>query len=123
MFTKDNNMEYQTIKENGKTKFVVLPVKVFEAILDRLDDESDLSSIKEAHKEPLYDQNDAEEYIFMNPVKRERLERGWTQQELANRIGVKQATVAKWERESAVYRKATRQKLAKIFGISETSFS
>ena len=116
-------MEYQTIKGNGKVKFVVLPIKSFQAILDRIEDESDLRDIREARSEPLYDQNEAEDYIFMNPVKRERLERGWTQKELASRIGVKQATVAKWEREGAVYRKETRQKLAKVFGISETSFS
>ncbi len=115
-------MEYQTIKENGKVKFVVLPVNSFQAILDRIEDESDLRDIREARSEPLYDQKEAENYIFMNPVKRERLERGWTQEELANRIGVKQTSVAKWEREDAVYRKATRQKLAKVFGISETSF-
>jgi len=115
-------MEYQTIKENGKVKFVVLPVNSFQAILDRIEDESDLRDIREAKSEPLYDQNEAENYIFMNSVKRERIERGWTQEELANRIGVKQASVAKWEREGAVYRKATRQKLAKVFGISETSF-
>ena len=116
-------MEYQTIKENGKVKFVVLPIKLFQAILDRIEDESDLRDIREAKSEPLYDQSEAEDHIFMNPVKRERLERGWTQEELASRIDVKQATVAKWERDGAVYRKATRQKLAKIFGISETSFS
>ena len=63
MFIKDSYMEYQTIKENGKTKFVVLPVKLFEEILDRLEDESDLRSIKEANKEPLYDQSQAEKYI------------------------------------------------------------
>ena len=117
------NMEYQTIKENGEVKFVVLPVKSFQDILDRIEDESDLRDIREARSEPLYDQIEAEDYIFMNPVKRERLEKGWTQIELAGRIGVKQATVAKWEREGAVYRKATRQKLAKVFGVSETSFS
>ena len=116
-------MEYQTIKENGEVKFVVLPVDLFETILDRIEDESDLRDIREAKSEPLYDQNEAENYIFMNPVKRERLERGWTQEELAGRIKVTQATVAKWERKGAVYRKATRQKLAKVFGISETSFS
>jgi len=116
-------MEYQTIKENGKVKFVVLPVNTFQAILDRLEDESDLRDIREVRSEPLYDQSEAENYIFMNPVKRERLERGWTQEKLANRIGVKQATVAKWEREGAVYRKTTRQKLAKVFGISGASFS
>ncbi len=116
-------MEYQTIRENGKVKFVVLPVDTFHAILERIEDESDLRDIREAKSEQLYDQNEAEDYIFMNPVKRERLERGWTQQELADRIGGKQATVAKWEREGAVYRKATRQRLSEVFGISETAFS
>ena len=115
-------MEYQTIKENGKVKFVVLPLRSFNALLERLEDESDLRDIREAKDEPLYDQKEAENYIFMNPVKRERIERGWTQKELAEKIGVKQASVAKWEREGAVYRKKTREKLARIFSISEDSF-
>ncbi|MGA7874681.1 MAG: helix-turn-helix transcriptional regulator [Desulfoferrobacter sp.] len=116
-------MEYQTIKENGKVKFVVLPVKVFDALLEHLEDASDLRDIRSAASDPLYEQSEAEEYIFMNPVKRERVDKGWTQSELAARIGVKQSTVAKWERQDAVYRKATRQKLAKVFGIDEASFS
>jgi len=115
-------MEYQTIKENGKVKFVVLPLKSFQALLERLEDESDLRALREAKDEPLYDQKEAEDYIFMNPVKRERIERRWTQKELADKIGVKQASVAKWERAGAVYRKKTREKLAKVFGISEDSF-
>ena len=115
-------MEYQTIKENGKTKFVALPVKLFETILDRLEDESDLRVIREAVKDPLYEQEEAEEYIFMNPVKRERLERGWTQKDLADQLGVKQSTVAKWEMKEAVYRKRTRQKFAKVFGVNEKIF-
>ena len=115
-------MEYQTIKENGEVKFVVLPVKLFQSLLDRLEDQSDLRAIREAKSEPLYDQEEAEDYIFMNPVKRERDDRGWTQQELARRLGIKQATVAKWERQGAVYRKKTREKLAKVFAIGEESF-
>lgn len=115
-------MEYQTIKENGKVKYVVLPVNIFNALLERLEDESDLRDIREARDDPLYDQEEAESYIFMNPVKRERLEKGWTQKELADKIGVKQASVAKWEREGAVYRRKTREKLAKVFGIGEESF-
>jgi len=93
-------MEFQTIKENGKVKFVVLPVEDFEILLDRLEREDDL----------------------MNPVKRERMEKGWTQEELARRLGVKQSTVAKWERPGAVYRKKTREKLAKVFGVNESTF-
>ena len=115
-------MEYQTIKENGKTKFVVLPIKLFEAILERLEDESDLRAIREAKKNPLYEQEEAEEYIFMNPVKRERLERGWTQKDLADKLGVKQSTVAKWEMKEAVYRKRTRQKFAMVFKVNENFF-
>jgi ribosome-binding protein aMBF1 (putative translation factor) len=115
-------MEYQTIKEKGIVKFVVLPIELFESILGRLEDSSDLQAIREAQKEPVYNQKEAEEYIFMNPVKRERLDRGWTQKYLAERLGVKQSTVAKWERDGAVYRKSTRQKLAQAFGINEEIF-
>ena len=115
-------MEYQTITEDGKVKFVVLPIKLFNAIMERLEDESDLKAIRKVKDDPLYDQEDAEAYIFMNPVKRERLEKGWTQKALADRMGVKQSTVAKWEREGAVYRRNTRERLAKVFGIGEDSF-
>ena len=38
-------MEYQTIKEKGKVKFVVLPVEQFEMLLDRLEDETDILSL------------------------------------------------------------------------------
>jgi hypothetical protein len=65
-------MEYQTIKENGKVKFVIIPVNTFQAILDRIEDESDLRDIREAKSEPLYNQSEAEDYILMNPAKRER---------------------------------------------------
>jgi ribosome-binding protein aMBF1 (putative translation factor) len=119
---REVKMEYQTIKENGKVKFVVLPIKSFQALLAQLEDKADLQAIREADSEPLYDQEEAESYIFMNPVKRERLDRGWTQQELASRLGVKQATVAKWERQGAVYRKRTREKLAKVFAVDEEVF-
>ena len=115
-------MEYQTIKENGKVKFVVLPVKSFEALLERVEEEDDLRAIQEAGNEPLYAREEAENYILMNPVKRERLEKGWTQEELARRLGVKQATVARWEREGAVYRKKTREKLSEVFAINESTF-
>ena len=82
----------------------------------------DIFNVQEAKDDPLYDQEEAEAYIFMNPVKRERLEKGWTQKALAGKMGVKQSTIAKWEREGAVYRRNTRERLAKVFGIEEESF-
>jgi len=115
-------VEFQTIKEKGKVKFVVLPVDLFEKMLDRLEDDSDLRAIREAKNEPLHDQKEAEDYIFMNPVKRERIERGWTKKDLSERLGVKQSTIAKWEKKGAVYRKNTRYRLAKVFGVNEDVF-
>jgi DNA-binding XRE family transcriptional regulator len=115
-------MEYQTIKENGKVKFVVLPVEDFNRLIENMGNISDLEAIEIAATEPLYDQKEAEDYIFMNPVKRERLEKGWTQTDLAHKMKVKQSTIAKWETQGAVYRKATRIKFAEIFGANESSF-
>ena len=115
-------MEYQTITENGKVKFVVLPVEQFRALLAQIEDEADIQAIREASSEPVYDQEEAEDYIFMNPVRRERIQRGWTQRDLADRIGVKQATIAKWERVGAVYRQSTKEKLAAAFELDETVF-
>jgi ribosome-binding protein aMBF1 (putative translation factor) len=101
---------------------VVLPADLFEKMMDRLEDDSDLRAIREAKNKPRYDQKEAEDYIFMKPVKRQRIERGWTHKNLAERIGVKQSTIAKWEKEGAVYRKDTRQKLAKVFRVNEDVF-
>ena len=116
-------MEIQTIKERGQIKYVVLPIEFYRNLVKRLEDQSDLRTISNAQKEPLYDQKEAEAYIFMNPVKRERLEKGWTQAELALKLGVKQSTVAKWERKGASYREKTRKKFSNVFGIYEKSFS
>jgi hypothetical protein len=64
------------LKKKGKVKFVVLPVELFETLLDQLEDESDIRTICDAEREPLFNQKEAEEYFCMNPVKRKRLERG-----------------------------------------------
>ena len=58
----------------------------------------------------------------MNPVTRERLEKGWTQLQLADKLGVKQSVVARWERNGAVYRGITRQKPAAVFEVEEDAF-
>ena len=81
-----------------------------------------MGTARNAHSDPLCDQKETEDYIFMNPVKWERLEKGWIRKELADRLGVKQANVETWERNGAVYRKLTRKKFAEVIGISEHSF-
>ncbi len=55
-------MEYQTLKENEKVKFVVIPIDAFRSLLDRLEDATDLPDIREVETEPLYDQGAAEDY-------------------------------------------------------------
>lgn len=44
------------------------------------------------------------------------------QRDLAQRLGVKQPTIANWERRDAVYRRSNRQRLESVFGADEQSF-
>ena len=45
--------------------------------------------------------------------------RGWTQQELANRIGTTQRTVAAWESGNSIPRKAMRVRIAQAFELPD----
>jgi ribosome-binding protein aMBF1 (putative translation factor) len=99
-----------------------VPIDEFNRLLEKYEIDADIEAIRSSAAEPVYDREEAEDYIFLNPVKRERLERGWTQVELARKMNVKQSTIAKWERPNAVYRKSTRKKFAEIFGVEEYSF-
>lgn len=51
-----------------------------------------------------------------------RSQRGWTQQELANRIQTTQRTVVAWESGDSVPRKAMRVRIAKAFDLPEDYF-
>ena len=46
-----------------------------------------------------------------------RHEQGWTQEQLARRLGVQQATVSQWEHGSWAPRPATQQHLADLVGV------
>lgn len=46
-----------------------------------------------------------------------RLEKGWTQQDLADRLGVSQQTVAKWENDKGMPTADKLPTIAKIFDV------
>ena len=46
-----------------------------------------------------------------------RQARGWTQQQVANRLGVAQVSVWRWERGQVVPHVRTRKRLADLFGV------
>ena len=46
-----------------------------------------------------------------------RQARGWSQEQLARRLGMEQGAVSKWERGVAVPHPRTRQRLADVFGV------
>ncbi len=53
----------------------------------------------------------------MKTIRQLRQEQGWTQLQLAWRLGVQQASVSLWESGRVVPRPATQQRLADLFGV------
>lgn len=51
-------------------------------------------------------------------IRRYRLGHGWSQEELAGRIGSEQSTVSLWERGTKTPRLASLRKLSAVFGIT-----
>ena len=50
-------------------------------------------------------------------IRQFRQERGWTQLDVARRLGVTEGTVSRWERGERVPQPATQQRLADLFGV------
>lgn len=55
-------------------------------------------------------------------IKKLRLERGWTQEELGKKMGVQKAAVNKWEVGSVELKRTILQKLAEVFNVSPIMF-
>ena len=51
-------------------------------------------------------------------IRQLRQERGWSQMELALRLGLSQGTISDWERGLAVPRPKMQVRLAELFGVS-----
>jgi DNA-binding XRE family transcriptional regulator len=106
------HIEYQTIDYQGNPAFVLVPWDDFNRIRLLLDGDKIRSTgipqaVVEAH---------ILREMPMTRAWREHL--GITQRELAARMGVSQAAVAKLEKPSARPRRATLEKIAEAFGIS-----
>jgi ribosome-binding protein aMBF1 (putative translation factor) len=106
------HIDYQTIDYNGKPAFVLVPWEEFKRVRPLLEGDKALSTgipqeVVEAHV--LSD-------VPMIRAWREHI--GITQGELAARMGVSQAAVAKLEKPDAKPRGATLKKVAEALGIS-----
>jgi ribosome-binding protein aMBF1 (putative translation factor) len=104
--------DYQTIDFNGKPAFVLVPWEEFKRVRPLLEGDKALATgipqkVVEAHI--LSD-------VPMIRAWREHI--GITQGELAARMGVSQAAVAKLEKPDAKPRSATLKKVAEALGIS-----
>ncbi len=105
------HIDYQTIDYQGNPAFVLVPWDDFKRIRPLLDGDKILSTgvpqtVVEAH---------LLRAIPMIRAWREHI--GITQRELAARIGVSQAAVAKLEKPNARPRRATLEKIAEALGI------
>lgn len=104
-------IDYQTIEHCGHTAFVLVPWEEWNRIKPLLEAEKARATgipqeVVEAHvlrNEPL--------------IKAWREYLGITQEELASRLGVSQAAVAKFERTDARLRTATLNKIAAAMGL------
>src|SRR5690348_17703290 len=63
-------------------------------------------------------EKEASEVIPNKLLKQVRLERGWSQQEVADRIGTNVQNVSRWERGSVKPEPYAQQKLSELFGKS-----
>lgn len=106
------HIEYQTIDYQGNPAFVLVPWDDFSRIRPLLDgDKIRAAGIPQAIVEAHLLRE-----IPMIRAWREHI--GITQRELAARIGVSQAAVAKLEKPNARPRRATLEKIAEALGIS-----
>jgi len=106
------HIDYQTIDYQGNPAFVLVPWEDFKRIRPLLDgDKIRNAGIPQAVVE-------AHILRAMPMIRAWREHIGITQKELAARIGVSQAAVAKLEKPNAKPRRATLQKIAEALGIS-----
>ncbi len=105
-------IETKVIKEGGRPRFVIMDYRYFKRFQDILEDIEDAVDLE---LEPPYIQMAVvhREADGCSPITAWREFRSLTQKELAKKLGVSQAQVAKWEKPSAKARKTTLAKIAR----------
>jgi len=90
-------MTLQKIKSvDGKDEYVLLPISVYNALKDEIEDE-----LASSENDNEYIPFVLEDYVD-SPIALARIKAHVTQQELANRLGVTQAYISKIESQSKV---------------------
>ncbi len=115
-------MKLQTIKQNGKDAFVVVPVSEWEVLMARLEAREDIADagnqldrIREG-EETLSAEMAARLVAGEPPLKVWREYRGYTLRALAAKIGISSAAVSKIETGKSRPTVATLGKLAAVLG-------
>ena len=110
-----NFIETKVIKEGGHPRFVIMDFRYYQRFQDILEDVEDAVDLELEPPGGLYVPMEVvhREVDGVSPITAWREYRGFTQKELAHRLGVSQAQVAKWERPSTRPRKATLEKIAR----------
>jgi DNA-binding XRE family transcriptional regulator len=114
------NLEHIRTETKNRRKYAIvrMPLKEFEE-LSRGGRESKTERARKLIGDPkakLYLYREVRGAILENRIKKMRKLKGWTQTDLAKRMGVTQAQVAKWESNRANPSRKTLVKLASIFG-------
>ena len=104
----NEHINYQTIKQNGKPAFVVIPYDEFVRLHPEVENEPGIP-----HEVVIN--------MIQNDISRIRAWRehlGFTQQEIATKLGITQAALSQIEAVDAKPRKVTLEKLAQALGCS-----
>lgn len=106
-------IDYQTINENGKPAYVVLPYVEFLRAYPRL------TALKEKYKNT-YPHEIVEKIAIdeMSPIKAWRKYLRFSQKEIAEKLGITQAAYSQMESNKHKSRKETLNKIAKILNVS-----
>lgn len=115
-------MKMQTIKQNGRAAFVVVPIAEWDALMARLEEREDIADAKSqqakirAGEETLPADMVSRLVAGESPLKVWREYRGFTLRALAAEIGISSAAVSKIETGKSHPTVVTLSKLAAVLG-------